>query len=292
VSAPGVVVRNPFAANAAAGAAMIPAPNAPARGPVIYENPFATPGPVSRWRRPEGVLNAATPVRNAILSADPIARARIPWDQLPPVEQLRARVPPGIDRNDAPAAAHFGEPPDPVRYGAQSVAQPEWVAPPQENLVQPTSATGQAVPNQTVERDPFDEPGSMLGPNLGPALPLPGAGTSPLGAAAPASSVTRDVPPLDITDDSESASDWLAQAQGLAQSAETIDELSAVINICQRGLAEGPDDELASPLRRLAAWAHNRRGELMIDHDRQQDAIRDFQIAISLNPTCSLAIAL
>jgi tetratricopeptide (TPR) repeat protein len=47
---------------------------------------------------------------------------------------------------------------------------------------------------------------------------------------------------------------------------------------------------MASALRRLAAWAHNRRGELLVDQGRQAEATRDFQIAISLDPQCSLAI--
>jgi tetratricopeptide (TPR) repeat protein len=95
---------------------------------------------------------------------------------------------------------------------------------------------------------------------------------------------------LVISDFGESSKDWLAQAQSLARTAESIDDLSAVVNFCQRGLAEGPAVELAGPLRRLAAWAHNRRGELFIEAGRKEDAIRDFQVAISLNPMCSLAI--
>ena len=46
----------------------------------------------------------------------------------------------------------------------------------------------------------------------------------------------------------------------------------------------------SSSLRKLAAWAHNRRGELSADAQRPDEAIHDFQVAISLDPTCSLAI--
>jgi tetratricopeptide (TPR) repeat protein len=93
-----------------------------------------------------------------------------------------------------------------------------------------------------------------------------------------------------ISDYAESSDKWLAQAQQLAQTAQSIDQLSEVASFCQRGLAEAPPPEMAAALRRLAAWAHNRRGELLIDADQQAEATRDFQIAISLDPQCSLAI--
>ena len=105
-----------------------------------------------------------------------------------------------------------------------------------------------------------------------------------------ASSPDDEPPPLVISDEGESSKDWLAQSQRLAQSAESIEDLSAIVNLCQRGLAERPAAELAAPLRRMAAWAHNRRGEMLIDCHRQEEAIRDFQVAISMDPNCSLAI--
>jgi tetratricopeptide (TPR) repeat protein len=43
-------------------------------------------------------------------------------------------------------------------------------------------------------------------------------------------------------------------------------------------------------LRQLAAWAHNRRGELLIDARQTQPALDEFQTAISLDAECSLAI--
>src|SRR5207302_9569176 len=52
----------------------------------------------------------------------------------------------------------------------------------------------------------------------------------------------------------------------------------------------GPDNKLSTSLRRLAAWAHNRRGELESDAGRNDESLNDFQVAISLDPNCSLAI--
>ena len=43
-------------------------------------------------------------------------------------------------------------------------------------------------------------------------------------------------------------------------------------------------------MRRLAAWAHNRRGELRNDGSEQKDALADFQAAIALDPTSWAAL--
>jgi tetratricopeptide (TPR) repeat protein len=98
------------------------------------------------------------------------------------------------------------------------------------------------------------------------------------------------VAPLVISDRGESSEDWLAQSQRLAQSAESIEDLSAIVNLCQRGLANSPPAELKGSLQQMAAWAHNRRGEMLIDVNRQDEAFRDFQAAIANDSTCSLAI--
>jgi tetratricopeptide (TPR) repeat protein len=118
----------------------------------------------------------------------------------------------------------------------------------------------------------------------------PANGDDPPESGAAPASPNDEPPPLVISDEGESAKDWLAQSQRLAQSAESIQDLSSIVNLCQRGLADRPAAELAAPLRRMAAWAHNRRGEMLIDSNRQEEAIRDFQAAISLDPHCSLAI--
>jgi tetratricopeptide (TPR) repeat protein len=47
---------------------------------------------------------------------------------------------------------------------------------------------------------------------------------------------------------------------------------------------------LALALRRLTAWAHNRRGELRSEAREQHDALADFQAAIRLDPNCWTAI--
>ncbi|HEX4415941.1 MAG TPA: tetratricopeptide repeat protein, partial [Lacipirellulaceae bacterium] len=79
-------------------------------------------------------------------------------------------------------------------------------------------------------------------------------------------------------------------AQDAAAAAETPEELTAVINLCDQGLQAVPPAGVQASLRRLSAWAHNRRGEILADAQRPDDAVNDFRAAISLDPKCSLAI--
>jgi tetratricopeptide (TPR) repeat protein len=256
-------------------------------------------GPVSRWRRPMLPISNSSPIRTAILSAEPIPGARVRWNELPPAEELRGRMPVRPAESDAPADSHFGEPPDPVRFVPQPISQPNWLTPRRDAGPQVEASTAQIQFRQPVADDPFDRQpavgqGGALDAIAGPLIGSPhGHSTDDETPSAnePADSATLDaVSPLVISDRDESPQDWLTQAQRLAQSAESIEDLSAIVNLCQRGLANGPADELTGPLERMAAWAHNRRGEMLIDSDRQEEAFRDFQAAIACDPNCSLAI--
>jgi tetratricopeptide (TPR) repeat protein len=242
------------------------------------------PGPVSRWRRRFEPLDDTSPVRAAILSADPFELPQVPWNELPTNETLQARVAANRAMIDSPAAGHFGEPPDPVDFAAQPLHQPNWLAPTRAAEVRPLPPIGQAATAGQTMQDPFELPSHVLaGPALGSAGPLSQTGLK-WGPGSPETSAVV------ISDYAQSADDCLAEAQRLAQSAESIDQFSEIANHCQRGLAEAPPEAIASALRRLAAWAHNRRGELLVEQDDQSAATRDFQIAISLDPQCSLAI--
>ncbi len=98
------------------------------------------------------------------------------------------------------------------------------------------------------------------------------------------------VSPSIISNCIETPEGWLEQAQHAARDANSPQELSAVVEFCERGLRGSPDEKQSTSLRRLSAWAYNRRGELLADADRGDDALNDFQAAISLDPSCSLAI--
>ncbi|MEX2308723.1 MAG: tetratricopeptide repeat protein [Pirellulales bacterium] len=278
--APPEIVQNPFAAGASQSTTTAIEPQPPRRGETTYRNPFAAnstappietpllPGPVSRWRRSVVPLDEPSTVKTAILSADPIEPFQTPWDQLPPAATLRDRAFSGSQGTDAPAAAEFADPPDPVQFAAIPLAQPAWLTvEPRPNRAD--SPIGQASFDRTTAADRSTTWAS------GPTHP-------PRPQA--------DFSPLVITDFDDSSEAWLAQAQQAASSAASLDDLSAVSGLCQRGLAASPPAELSSSLRRLAAWAHNRRGELLADAGHQQQAIEEFQMAISLDSNCSLAI--
>jgi tetratricopeptide (TPR) repeat protein len=290
VSTPTAVVENPFATGASAADVVAEEPDVPRLGPTTYQNPFANmssappieipmrPGPVSRWRRRFEPLDDTSPVKAAILSADPFELPPVPWNAVPSAETLQQRAAAGRGSADSPASGHLGEPPDPVRFAAEPLHQPNWLSPSRGATVRPLP------PIEAPVQDPFDLPSNGIsGPQLGAAAPLAQTGLQwGPGTAEPNAVI--------ISDYAEKADNYLAQAQGMAQTAESIDELSKIAGLCQSGLAEAPPEAIAAALRRLAAWAHNRRGELLVAQGLQSEATHDFQVAISLDPQSSLAI--
>jgi tetratricopeptide (TPR) repeat protein len=279
----------------------------PRRRPTTYHNPFANmstappiempmrPGPVSRWRRPVMPVAESSPVKSAILSAEPQKPARPAWDQLPPLEELIATS--DALRATPSGAARPNEQGTSIRFAPEPLTQPMWVAPP-ASPIRPLLPVDEVADHEPLSNDPFDTTNAAtdapIGTAIDPAIASPqssGAVAAPL-AASTLRVTTGDVDlsPLIISDYADSAEGWFSEAQQLAQDAASIKDLSAIIDLCQRALADGPPAELAGPLRRLAGWAHNRCGELHIDEGRQDEAVRNFQIAISLDPSCSLAI--
>jgi ABC-type transport system substrate-binding protein len=60
--------------------------------------------------------------------------------------------------------------------------------------------------------------------------------------------------------------------------------------LCLKGLKGSPTPDTAIGLRQLAAWAHNRNGELLADAAQPEQALAEFQAAIGLDGNCALAI--
>jgi tetratricopeptide (TPR) repeat protein len=102
--------------------------------------------------------------------------------------------------------------------------------------------------------------------------------------------VPADSAPIIATDLGDSPQELLNGAQQAASTARTPAELSAVAALCERGLASKPNVEVATSLRRLAAWAHNLRGEQLAADDQPAQALEAFQNAIALDANCSLAL--
>jgi len=81
----------------------------------------------------------------------------------------------------------------------------------------------------------------------------------------------------------------------LAESAESVDDLTALIELCnqQSGgaspeLIQGEQADTSSP--KLQAWAYSRRGELRAAAGDEHAAFEDFQQAISVDPRCWQAL--
>jgi tetratricopeptide (TPR) repeat protein len=65
--------------------------------------------------------------------------------------------------------------------------------------------------------------------------------------------------------------------------AETEDDFTKILADCRRGLDMGLDGSMTVYTRRLMGWAHNRRGEVRTEADRQEEALEDFSAAVSLD---------
>lgn len=308
VSQQPAVIQNPYASDVPLPVTVPDEPTPPRRGPTAYHNPFAStparppidlplrPGPLSRWQRSGTLPVLPSPVASATLSTapqptagnlaiDPIGRAAIDWDRLPPVDEMRARRVERavtIDVTADPVSAYRT---DPVQFAPALPAQPDSLLP------EAIASTG------TRAFDPFEIPSVSASNGSSGTATIPQNGNATvarqtLGAGQPPGGRR---PRIDLisamaSDAIDSPEGWYAQAERTAQSAQSFDDFTAVVEFCERGLRGGPSPELTAPLRRLAAWAYNRRGEALVDAGRQREALADFQMAIGLDANCSLAI--
>jgi tetratricopeptide (TPR) repeat protein len=275
----------------------------PHRRTIAYQNPFAAasksppvdtslrPGPISRWRHPVIPGEEASGVKTALLSTPAGEPAHRTWDQLPPAEDLRSRAATRAPETDPTFYSRLTAAPNAIQFNPKPLTQPAWLTEFDESALRESSAP-------QVDTAAFDSP--LNAPNYSNQT----SAQSPAAHIERAEQINRafaldtidttlskaEVPPAIISDCVENASGWLEQAQHAAKDANSLEELSSIVEFCDRGLRSTPDQKQSAALRRLSAWAHNRRGELLADADRSDDALSDFQAAISLDPTCSLAI--
>jgi tetratricopeptide (TPR) repeat protein len=272
------------------------------RRTIAYQNPFTAasksppvdtslrPGPISRWRHPVIPGQESSAIKSAMLAAPADEPVRRTWDQLPPAEDLRNQAASRGPETDPTFYARLTAAPNAIQFNPKPLTQPKWLTEFDESILRESTQA-------QVDLAIFDSP--LNAPNF----------ASQTGSRSPGSHIERseqvnrafsldaidaslartDVSPSIISDCVETPAGWLEQAQHAARNANSPDELSSVLEFCDHGLRSGPDEKLSTSLRRLSAWAHNRRGELLADADRTDDALGDFQAAISLDPTCSLA---
>jgi tetratricopeptide (TPR) repeat protein len=85
---------------------------------------------------------------------------------------------------------------------------------------------------------------------------------------------------------SESASmATFRQAFQKTRTANTVDELSHIIGLCQQGLEGGGSEAELKYGRDLLAWSYNKRGELLATAGQDEEALSDFETSVKLDPT-------
>jgi tetratricopeptide (TPR) repeat protein len=273
------------------------------RHPIAYQNPFAAasksppvdtslrPGPISRWRHPVIPGDESSAIKSAMLSAPADAPARATWDQLPPAEDLRSRAFAHGQETDPTFFARLTTTPSAIQFTPKPLTQPNWLTESDEIFSRESRPI-------EVSQAIFDSP--LNTPSFANQTSSQSSGSQTERSekfnrafaldTVDASPAKDNVSPSIISNCIETPSGWLEQAQHAAKAANSPEELSSVVEFCDRGLRSAPDEKLSYSFRRLSAWAHNRRGELLADAGRVDDAMRDFQVAISLDPKCSLAI--
>jgi tetratricopeptide (TPR) repeat protein len=292
------------------------------------------PGPISRWRPP--ILQPRTMASDNAVSGDPCTTASLPTQVADGLQTVSLVQPRGStsaggqetraqeQETSAQQADRAGMPANPfsstgtevdmsfaatAEHGVlvpESLVQPPWLLP--DDGAEPLGASNPLV-GPTPE-DPFEasQPRATGGLSASawdiradkspPAtrcgeLPVPPA----VRPASLESAFDVNVTPADVeTSSPPQPQDWLARAQLAARTADAPAELSALIVLCQRGIASDVPPRERQALRQLAAWALNRRGELVAgtrtggSAGRPESALDDFQAAIDLDPQCWLAL--
>ncbi len=91
-----------------------------------------------------------------------------------------------------------------------------------------------------------------------------------------------EVAPADDADQPEAAA--YEKAYKLTSTAKTFEDYSKIIQLCKGALVNESNEKMALYYRQLMAWALNRRGEVLTDQNRNEEALADFEDAINLNP--------
>lgn len=290
---------------------------------------FATPqlqaGQLTRWHRvdqpaiPEVPRTAQRPYRATLAAPTAELDERDIAGPLAVEEQRTAlfALPSG---GELPADNFATQaPPDPARFGPTDTTQPQWLAPHEaevaaiaahgERTARPASPPMPSAAPASV--DPFDNENieefivsDDAPPNAGHERPKADNTASPPMPPAAKTRASLELPALDPQSAAEKeppasvvpaapakdAEQWYAEAERAAANAATRRDLAAIVRLCQQGLDCRPDPELTSALRRLAAWACNRSGEIESDQRREDAALKAFELAIQWDPNCWLAL--
>jgi tetratricopeptide (TPR) repeat protein len=310
VSAPANTFENPFVNQAPAKPRIVAEePQVARRVPTTYQNPFANmaktppvdsflrPGPVSRWQRPEIPDNKQSLIKSAISIPLP-TKSRPTWDQLPPTEILRRQAVEHAVPTDPTFYNNLIDADEVIKFNPTPLTQPIEVAPVVSDdatfSLGPVRTHPLATATKGKSVDPIAEIAAPKPEQLSKAfdvelVSMPGNNAN--GGGNESAMQGEEVPSAEIVAAcSDTAEGWLAQAKEAASNAASAEELTNVINLCQRGIQQHPSEELLTPLRHLSAWTYNQRGELYTDAERMDEALQDFTAAIKMDPECSQAL--
>jgi tetratricopeptide (TPR) repeat protein len=304
------IYQNPFSVSATSPPALSP-PNA---------------GILSRWRRPTQLPGSfpTAPAASSASATQPVINA---WDVLSPSQLQDAQSKSFLPQADQ-QIAHPSAPPDPIDYGPNELRQPGWLVPspafdtsdaaPPKQRSYPHTSINVPLPLRTTDAgrvmplpkpmnvppfgmrqpDPFEtaeasnsvvSDGNTASPNRPqtPQFIQPETRITATASQPPQSPQVQNNPYPAAT---ASPADCYDRAQHAAETAQSADELSQVVQLCQQGLSAQPPRDLAPRLRSLAAWARNRHGELQSDGGNDAEALADFNDALQLDPNCWLAL--
>lgn len=243
----------------------------------------------STYQNPFGSEAQAPPMDGAVQSstAGQWRRPTIPrWVAPPSEDGLENKTPDSTEKSAISPGNSFGVP------AVQQAVQ---------QAVNTNSATTTQPVNQTSTTQKSPKPKSppasaaLIQPDSvsnGPAFPTTTSAVSSTTSKSSTSGTTKKSTPTanSVADHADTSATCVTQAQAAASHANSVESLGSVIELCDRGLSLKPSAKQQLSLQRLAAWAHNRRGETLAESQHLDDALRDFQAAIEHDPKCSLAI--
>ena len=317
-AANGNVIENPFVRRSSQ-APSIDAPSTIDDEPKYYQNPFSgrataprmrmrvpRTGSAGHWRRPAKLPESPTSQVPGTTVDYNVRPATDAWDTLSPGD-FRNAEPAVYGSASSARPMRAGAPPDPAQFSPRELDQPPWLLP---TGGKPDTAAGEFnepidAPSASpihVDRsaaqqwsfdpqkprglDPFD-------PTRSEVVEISDRGTSGSALRMDVAAAGSAAPPIDAAAppaDVPSSGALYVAAQRAAESADSLEELSHVVHLCQQGLARRPRHELAESLRSLAAWAYNRRGEIHSDAGQPRAALAEFDTAIRLDANCWLAL--
>jgi tetratricopeptide (TPR) repeat protein len=82
----------------------------------------------------------------------------------------------------------------------------------------------------------------------------------------------------------------LAEAYEKTKAAATLEDVEAIFDLTEQAQAATLTEDQATYARKLLSWAHNRRGELRAEAGQADEALADFEQAVTLDPERAQAV--